>query len=154
MLTLKIIMAILFVTVLGIVGYSIAQEFTSGKPLIVDGHTIIIDDEIIELDGIHTPGRDQACRRNNVEWPCGMLSAASLLSIVGEQSLWCIERLSISEKRMVATCYMGIKDVGEAQVMEGWAEYEKRNTPKYVREEETARRRGLGMWRTQPITAG
>lgn len=154
MVSFKIITALLFVSVLAIIGVSIAKEFAAGKPLIVDGHTLIVGNVLVELDGIETPERDEICRRNTNEWPCGMLSAAALSSGLGDRSVWCLQKSRISSERVIATCYAGLMDVAEAQVKAGWAKSESRNAPKYVREEDSARRRGVGMWRQQPVHAG
>lgn len=154
MLSFKFITAVLFLGFMGVVGFSIAKEFAAGKPSIVDGRTMIVSDVIVELDGIQTPGRNEMCQRHGFEWPCGMLSAAALTSVLGSRSVWCLQKMRISDERIVATCYAGLMDVAEAQVKAGWAQYEARRAPKYVREQESARRRGVGMWRQQPLHGG
>jgi endonuclease YncB( thermonuclease family) len=151
MVAAKITMGALFGAVLIILGMSVFGVFTSGVPLVVNGSTLMFDDEVIVLEGVTAPELTGSCTRNGVEWPCGVLSAASLKSIIGERSLWCIERSRAAGGMTIATCYMGIRDVAERQVEDGWAMHAKGPMPRYVREEEKAKRRGAGLWRSSPL---
>lgn len=154
MITYKIILASLALIGLVLVGRSVTNNFSVGKPLIVNGHAVLIDGELVEFDGVTSPEMNDTCVTNSSAWPCGMLSAASLSKIIGERSVWCIERLRRTPRHVVSTCYMGVVDIAEKQVNAGWAQIIQRNVPKYVREQEHARRQSLGMWALSGFAPG
>ena len=66
----------------------------SGKPKIIDGDTIKINNKKIRFSGIDAPesyffGKKQLCILNNVEILCGMLSKEKLIEKIGNQIVNC-----------------------------------------------------------------
>ena len=68
----------------------------SGKPVIVDGDTIKIDDQIIRFGGIDAPesfyrGKKQVCYLNEKKVFCGELSKQKLKEKISDNMISCIK---------------------------------------------------------------
>ena len=66
----------------------------SGKPKIIDGDTLKINNKKIRFSGIDAPesyffGKKQLCILNNVEILCGKLSKDKLIEKIGNQIVNC-----------------------------------------------------------------
>ena len=66
----------------------------SGKPKIIDGDTLKINNKKIRFSGIDAPesyffGKKQSCVLNNVEILCGKLSKEKLIENIGNQVVNC-----------------------------------------------------------------
>ena len=91
----------------------------SGKPKIIDGDTLKINNKKIRFSGIDAPesyffGKKQLCILNNVEILCGKLSKEKLIEKIGNQIVNC--RI---EKKVLKRNLLTIKSFNSKLVLEG-----------------------------------
>lgn len=114
----------------------------AGGASVVDGDTIDIHDQRIRLSGFDAPERGRRCGTVNV-----FQKASNYLGdYIQRQTVTC-DVTGKNGDRLVATCSVRGKDLGEIMVASGWA----RDWPRYSRrtyadEEASARRSRAGIW--------
>jgi endonuclease YncB( thermonuclease family) len=124
-------------------------------PRIADGDTLRCDGLSVRLSGIDAPelaetrcanpGGDQA-------WACQPYArayaqaAADRLTQLTRGAVHCQPTGEQSHQRVVARCEAGAGDLGAAIVADGLAISETKFGDPYRREEDQARRQGLGVW--------
>lgn len=123
------------------------QETFTGIPKITDGDTIRIGNTRIRLHGIDAPEKKQTCTADGQEWHCGREATFALANIVGKHWVTCTQRDIDRYGRIVAVCRAGPIDMGAYMVGNGWAVAYRRYSSDYVRDEEEARKAGIGLWR-------
>ena len=89
----------------------------SGKPKIIDGDTLKINNKKIRFSGIDAPesyffGKKQLCILNNVEILCGKLSKEKLIEKIGNQVVNCrIEKNKDQYSRLIGECFVKNKSL-------------------------------------------
>ena len=129
---------------------SAAMADITGKPRVVDGDTIHINQTKIRLHGIDAPEMKQTCRTSKgKEQLCGVLAKQALERLVRDQDVTCKGDTRDRYKRLIAVCYVGSLNINERMVTSGWALAYRRYSTDYVRAETLAKSRREGMWRTE-----
>ena len=84
---------------------SAAQADITGKPRVVDGDTIHINQTKIRLHGIDAPEMKQTCRTSKgKEQMCGVLAKQALEKLVRGQDVTCKGDTRDRYKRLIAVC--------------------------------------------------
>lgn len=117
------------------------QEF-SGKTYVVDGDSLVINNEKLRLVGIDAPELRQTCQKKGREWPCGRESRKALRTLVQRGSVACVSEGLDKYDRWLVTCKAGGTEINAEMVKSGWA------VPygRYLSQENIARRDRKGLW--------
>ena len=113
---------------------------------IVDGDTIDVDGVQYRIHGIDAPERAQKCGANSGTWPCGQAATAQMVKLTASGPVQCAKVTQDVYGRVVATCYAGEIDLGEAMVLDGYAWAFAKYSDIYVEQEKLAKLRGVGVW--------
>jgi len=101
---------------------SAAMADITGKPRVVDGDTIHINQTKIRLHGIDAPEMKQICKSNDGKpWACGTAATQALREMVGSQDVTCKGNKRDRYKRLLAVCYVGDINLNAMLVRNGWA---------------------------------
>lgn len=119
------------------------QEDYSGKVYVIDGDTVILDQEKIRLEGIDAPEIGQICTRDGVDYQCGELSKAHLRKLIAGGEFHCLAWQRDKYDRLLGECFAGNENINQKMVADGWA----LSFGGYFREEKQARQRNNGMWK-------
>lgn len=120
-----------------------------GKPDILDGMTLRIAGQDIQLFGITAPARDETCPWGRETFPCGFNALNALNYMTAFQWVRCrpVGGDAVPGGTIVARCFLGGRyDIGERMVRSGWATADRDLAPEYVAAEQAARAEGLGLW--------
>ncbi len=122
-----------------------------GRAYVIDGDTVAIDGQRIRLSGIDAPERAQRCG----DWACGKAAKAALGSLVRGAEVRCEIEGQDWYRRALATCWRaannvqsGAINVNSWMVESGFAIAYRKYSKRYVAQEDEARARGRGIWRT------
>ena len=74
---------------------------------IIDGDTIVINDEKIRFSGIDAPELKQTCQNGLTEYPCGEMSKKWLKLLVEDFQITCSYSEKDRYKRILGVCYIG-----------------------------------------------
>lgn len=124
----------------------------TGKPRVIDGDTVEVNNERIRLHGIDAPETRQICTANGKTWACGREATFALAYEVGNHWVTCRGDQRDRYGRLIAVCYVGRYDLGERMVRQGWALAYRQYSMDYVDDETTARRDRAGMWRGEFVS--
>ncbi|WP_291076141.1 thermonuclease family protein [Hyphomonas sp.] len=114
----------------------------SGVASVVDGDTIDIRDRRIRLSGFDAPERGRRCGKTNVYQKASLY----LSDYIQRQTVTC-DVTGKNGDRLVATCYVRGKDLGEIMVASGWArDWPRYSQRTYADEEANARRSKARLW--------
>jgi len=118
----------------------------TGVASVVDGDTLEIHGRRIRLFGIDAPEADQMCTAAGQRYRCGQKAAFALADFVDTQTVSCEQRDTDQYGRAVATCSVGIQDLGAWLVAHGHALAYRRYSNQYVAAEEAAAAARQGVW--------
>ena len=140
---LRLLLALLIITLLP----SPAHADITGKPRIIDGDTLHINQTKIRLHGIDAPEMKQTCRTSKgKEQLCGQLAKQALERLVKGQDVTCKGDKRDRYKRHLAVCYVGKINLNAMMVGNGWALAYRKYSKDYVRAEMFAKSRREGLW--------
>lgn len=112
----------------------------------IDGDTLEVAGERIDIFGIDAPEQDQTCGRGGGgTWNCGAEATRLMRWMAHYQIVDCLLSPAATPGRRVARCRVGDEDLGRAMVRAGFA-VEVSRTGVYAAEEGTARTGHLGIW--------
>jgi endonuclease YncB( thermonuclease family) len=120
---------------------------------VIDGDTIQIDDEVVQLYGIDAPELGQLCRRGDLTWHCGRDAAADLQKRIelGGGHVQCqppaSPRRSGETVFPASSCKIGNEDLALVMVETGNALAIAGGGPGYWDAQAYAREAGIGIWR-------
>ena len=118
-----------------------------GKAHVIDGDTLEISGRRVRLFGIDAPELQQTCgRRWFGQWPCGRTAQRRLRSMISGRQVACLRRGRDRYQRILALCYAGGRELNAELVRQGLAWAFVKYTTEYVRIEDAARARALGIW--------
>ncbi len=113
---------------------------------VLDGETLRLGDQVVQLAGIVAPARGSVCRDSGLTpVDCGSAAANALASLVRGRTVACAIDGGGRWGHPLGDCTAGGVDLGRAVVLDGWA----RATTAALREAESdARAAGRGIWHT------
>lgn len=114
----------------------------TGSASVLDGDSLRLHGTEVRLVGVDAPERDQMCRRNGMNWPCGDEAASALRNHVRGKSVTCEGADRDQHGRLLAVCRLGQADLNRWLVERGWAV----SYGRYPAEEERARQARRGIW--------
>ena len=129
-----------------------------GKPKIIDGDTVNINNKKIRLEGIDAPEIKQQCKKPflkisaiigfvfNKNYSCGVMAKIKLIDKINNSKIKCVSSSKDRYKRFLATCFKDKINLNKWMVRNGYAVAYKRYSKDYVRDEEYAKENKLGMW--------
>lgn len=118
-----------------------------GRARVADGDTMTVSGEKVRLFGIDAPELHQSCARaDGTAWACGAWARDVLEGLVGGRQVTCTGDSRDRYGRLVATCTVGGRDLGDALVRAGAAVAFRRYSTAYVDAEKAALFAGAGIW--------
>ena len=117
-----------------------------GTAKVIDGDTIIVNNQKVRLHGIDAPELSQFCKHTI---PCGIEAKEFLASFVGKKAVKCKKITTDKYDRVVATCWHGSFDLGDQMVLNGYAMSDRPHP--YLEHEAWARETNSGIWGQQPF---
>ena len=113
---------------------------------IIDGDTIILNGEKIRFSGIDTPELKQTCLQGDQEVSCGMTAKKLLAEKIGNAIPKCISEGKDTYKRTLAECFVNGESLSKFLVLSGYAFAYRKYSTKFIKDEEFAKSKKLGMW--------
>lgn len=146
-----LLLAIAAIVAAGQAAFSTPRDGPGESLTIIDGDTVQVDGEVIQLYGIDAPELGQMCDRDGNLRPCGVEAALALRKLItfSASSFHCApwgdggER---NEALPVRVCEVGHEDVGLVMLHSGYSVALPGSFPDYIEAQEVARQAGLGLW--------
>ena len=115
---------------------------------IVDGDTIVLNNERIRLQGMDAPETKQYCKAKDkkTKIPCGKIATEKLKEIIGNNKVTCNIKGTDRYKRKLAYCYVGDININQEMVKRGYAVAYSKYDKSFLSEEIEAKRLKLGFW--------
>ena len=113
---------------------------------IIDGDTIVLNNEKIRFSGIDTPELKQTCVKNGKKASCGMFAKMLLIKKIGNKSPRCIREGKDIYNRTLAECFVNGESLSSFLVRSGYAFAYRKYSKKFIEDEEFAKKNKLGMW--------
>ncbi len=130
-------------------GAPLAAEL-SGDVRVLDGDTIEIGGQRVQLFGIVAPKLENHCQVAGNTIPCGRVSRGALLDLTAGATVVCnVSAAAGAATDPVARCHAGGYDLSEGMTYTGWARADLNASDHYLRFEGDARRQHRGLWRVQ-----
>ena len=117
-----------------------------GKAKIIDGDTIHISNYKIRLHAIDAPEMKQKCTNNGKKWSCGLESTRFLKDLIGKDEIQCDTKDQDRYNRYIGVCYKNNTDLNSEMVINGWAIAYRYYSLDYIKEEEIAKSKKIGIW--------
>ncbi len=125
---------------------SLAWAEIVGPARVVDGDTIEVASQTIDLADIDAPELDQLCRRGGRIIACGMVASTQLSDLTAGVAVVCVPTGAVATGRVIARCTAGGYDLSEGMVYTGWALEAPGAARRYRRVQERSREAGHGLW--------
>jgi endonuclease YncB( thermonuclease family) len=116
--------------------------------VVTDGDTIRIDGERIRFSGIDAPELKQTCLYQDIEFQCGEFSKNLLIEKIANQNVNCVRESTDQYGRTLAECFIGQESLSRFLVRAGYAFAYRKYSKKFIKDEEYAMKKGIGMWST------
>jgi endonuclease YncB( thermonuclease family) len=130
-----------------------AAEEVRGVASIKSGNEIVIGKRIVRLFGVQAPKIDEICQIEEAKMKCGIVAWSQLIQLADGWHVSCDIELKSKQGSDFATCYIGEIDLNEGMVRSGWAKAARKQTDRYIVDEEDARASKRGLW-TESNTGG
>ena len=139
-----------------------ARADISGPACVTSGDVIVIGGkrhfgrchggQVVRLFGLIAPEPKQLCPGpKGRTWYCGRASAAALLKWVKGKTVFCKGNTLDREKRLLAVCWVGDRQLNSRLVSEGWALANPRHSRCYEPAEARARTHRRGLWQAPKL---
>jgi len=122
------------------------SEEVSGFASVQSGNQILIGKRVVRLFGIRAPQRDDICQIGEQHMKCGVVAWSELIRLADGWHVSCDIELKAKDGTDYATCYIGERDVNETMVRSGWAKAMRKQTKRYVVDEDDAKNYNRGLW--------
>tara|TARA_B100000676_G_scaffold305839_1_gene360853 strand:+ start:8406 stop:8876 length:471 start_codon:yes stop_codon:yes gene_type:complete len=119
-----------------------------GFASVQSGNKILIGKRVVRLFGIKAPRKDDLCQIDEQKIKCGVVAWSALIRLADDWHVSCDIELKAKDGPDYATCYIGERDINEAMVRSGWAKAVRKQTDRYVVDEEDAKNFTRGLWAT------
>jgi len=126
-------------------------ETLAGSFSVIDGDTLEIEGEIVQLHGIDAPELGQTCLLKSKRWRCGLEAAFALKRLVAAGPVVCrptSRDAARDDAGTKAVCVAGSADLAEKMLQKGYAVALEQTSPSYTSAEASARSASLGLWRS------
>ena len=127
------------------IGFAAWAQEISGIAEVRSGNEISLNGTVVRLFGLEAPAPDQRCELSEGEYRCGIIAWAELVRLADGRDLSCDIESRTSKGQLVATCYLGERDLNESLVRSGWAEA-RADVERYQVDQVEARRARRGLW--------
>jgi len=125
---------------------TLAAEDVRGYASVKSGNRILIGKQIFRLFGIRAPNIDGICEIETAKMKCGIVAWSQLIQLADGWHLSCDIELKVKGEADFVTCYSGERDINESMVRSGWAKAVRKQTKRYVVDEEDAQSSRRGLW--------
>ena len=151
----QILVSTLFIILILFKCNSFAQtkELVSKNVYVIDGDTILLDNNKIRFSGIDAPesdfrGKRQVCFQNEKKIFCGEKAKKKLIQKIGKRIVKCIpEKDRDIYNRILAECFIKSESLSVFMVKNGYAfDYPRYSKKKYSKEQDYAQLNKLGIW--------
>ncbi|MDA0230320.1 MAG: thermonuclease family protein [Proteobacteria bacterium] len=97
-----------------------AAQDIAGQAQVIDGDTIVIEGQVIDLFGIDAPeldfnGREQICFRDGHPYRCALIAAGRLAEKIAGRTVSCEGHSTNAEGRLMASCF-----IKKRENLSGW----------------------------------
>ena len=113
---------------------------------VIDGDTIILNDEKIRFSGIDTPELKQICSKESQKIFCGILAKKLLIKKIGDEIPKCVKEGKDVYDRVLAECFVNGESLSSFLVRSGYAFAYRKYSKKFIKDEEFAKKNKLGIW--------
>lgn len=122
-----------------------------GTPTIIDGDSLELKGQRVDLFGIDSPEPGTICwKENGDSFDCGRIATTALLDLTAGLDVICVPLEESAPERteaMPATCTAGSFSLNRNMVHTGWALADRTATDDYVETEDQAKAAKRGLWR-------
>lgn len=118
------------------------RETVGGLAFVIDGDSLRIGDSEIRIADIDAPEMRQFCRREGIDYRCGVEARSAMERLLADAELACVVRETDRFGRSVARCEANGRDIGAEMVGSGHAVA----FGAYEAQEARARSALLGIW--------
>lgn len=125
------------------------QQVIEGRARIVDGDTLEIGPQLVDLYGIDAPEQRQTCEREGKPWGCGMEATYAMAALLETHWLTCHPQAIGAAGNIEAVCRLGGPkgiSVNRRFVRQGWALALPETGRDYVRAQQDAEAAKAGLW--------
>jgi endonuclease YncB( thermonuclease family) len=133
-----------------------SHESLSGRVVVIDGDTLQVGNEVVQLYGIDAPELGQLCREEGRLRHCGVDAALALRKLItmAEPSLHCSPWQDDKDRAeapgaTVELCEVGAQDVSLVMLHGGYSVALPGSFPDYAEAQEQARQASLGLWHSE-----
>lgn len=123
-----------------------SAEEVRGYASVRSGNQILIGKRTVRLFGVEAPEIDDICQIEDAKMKCGVVAWSQLIQLADGWHLSCDIEIKVKGGADFATCYIGERDVNEGMVRSGWAKAIRKQTNRYVVDEEDAKASKRGLW--------
>lgn len=155
-------LALVTIVIASQLGTSISREHGStvgGEPRVIDGDTLQLGGNIVQLYGIDAPELGQLCETDGSLWACGVEAALALRKLVtfGGHQLHCSPWANSPGERTahggtVEVCEVSHEDVALVMLHNGYGVALPGSFPDYLDAQEQARQARLGIWHSNFVS--
>jgi endonuclease YncB( thermonuclease family) len=151
----QILVSLIFIILIYLKSISFAQtkELISKNVSVIDGDTILLDNNKIRFSGIDAPesyfrGKRQICFQNEKKIFCGEKAKKKLIQKIGKRIVKCIpEKDRDIYNRILAECFIKSESLSVYMVKNGYAfDYPRYSNKKYSEFQKFAKQNKLGLW--------
>ena len=135
------------IIILLFLSFNVVANEISGVPRITDGDTIKILNKRIRFHGIDTPEKKQICIKNSKKYSCGKEAATALIKKINRKKVVCTVQDKLDRyKRYIGVCFVEKINLNSWMVRNGYAVAYRRYSKDYIKDENYAKRKKLGLW--------
>lgn len=146
---IKIFLSLLFFCLLSINANADSFKEIKGQAHSLNGRTLKINGQKVQLYGIDAPDFEQMCQSKNQRKPfqCGLISNFKLFKLTKHLDLVCKGKGHSNDGTLLATCYVGKIDIAQQMLLLGWAIADENvSVKKYKIIEKDMQAREVGLW--------
>jgi len=126
---------------------AVAEDEVRGRAKVISSDTIEVMGRRFRLFGSIGPTREQKCLAGALPWLCGNAAYNHLREQADGKLVVCIDKGVGDDKKPMALCKAGGKDLGYVQVRNGWASADPKAGQVYQTAESAARASKVGFWK-------
>ncbi|MEM6254851.1 MAG: thermonuclease family protein [Cyanobacteria bacterium P01_D01_bin.156] len=113
---------------------------------IIDGNTVKIGSQIIQLEGISAPKINQTCQLNSNPWECGKASRKALKKRIGDFPFKCLITNDDDPSLNIGICFSNNINLNAWMIENGWAVLHPSDSKNYIDLQKSAQQHKRGIW--------